>query len=125
MVAVTGANGLLGNFILKKFIEEKVTVIGLKRENSDLSFVDEVVKKTSWRSASLSDSNSLIEAFKGSEVVVHAAALVSFDPRAKRKIYETNVEGTRNVVNACLTLGIQRLILVSSVAALGRKKGQA
>src|SRR6185369_576794 len=33
-------------------------------------------------------------------------------------------EGTRNVVNACLTSGIQRMILISSVAALGRKKGQ-
>jgi dihydroflavonol-4-reductase len=124
MVAVTGANGLLGNFIIKKFMDEKVAAIGVKRENSDLSFVDEDVKRLEWRNADLNDSNSLIDAFQGVDVVVHAAALVSFDSRAKRKIYNTNVEGTRNVVNACLTLGIKRMILISSVAALGRKKGQ-
>lgn len=124
MIAVTGANGLLGNFILKKFTDEKITVVGVKRENSDLSFVDSEVKNLEWRNANLNDSNSLIDAFKGVDVVVHAAAMVSFDPRAKRKIYNTNVEGTRNVVNACLTLGIKRMILISSVAALGRKKGQ-
>ena len=124
MVAVTGANGLLGNFILKKFLDEEIPVVGIRRESSDLSFVDENVKKLEWRNANVNDSNSLIEAFKGAEVVVHAAALVSFDPRAKKKIYDTNVEGTRNVVNACLSSGIQRVILISSVAALGRKKGQ-
>lgn len=124
MVAVTGANGLLGNFILKKFMDEKVPAVGLKRENSDLSFVDANAKKLEWRTANVNDSNSLIEAFKGIDTVVHAAALVSFDPRAKKKIYDTNVEGTRNVVNACLTAGIKRMILISSVAALGRKKGQ-
>jgi nucleoside-diphosphate-sugar epimerase len=124
MVAVTGANGLLGNFILKKFVDEKIEAFGVKRENSDLSFVDAKIKNLEWRNANLNDSNALIDAFKGASVVVHAAAMVSFDPRAKRKIYNTNVEGTRNVVNACLTLGIKRMILISSVAALGRKKGQ-
>lgn len=124
MVAVTGANGLLGNFIAKKFIDENIPIFGVKRSASDITFVNEAVKNVEWRSADVNDSNSLMEAFKGAEVVIHAAAIVSFDPRAKKRIYKTNVDGTRNVVNACLTLGIHRLILVSSVAALGRKKGQ-
>ncbi|HTH55107.1 MAG TPA: NAD-dependent epimerase/dehydratase family protein [Cyclobacteriaceae bacterium] len=125
MIAVTGGNGLLGNFILKKFADEKTAIVGIKREHSDLSFVDETVKSLEWRNANLNDSHSLMEAFKGVDQVIHAAALVSFDPRAKKEIYNTNVEGTRNVVNACLSLGIKRMILISSVAAIGRKKGQA
>ncbi len=124
MIAVTGANGLLGNFILKKFVDEKIPVIGLKRSSSDLSFINDHIKNIEWRNADVSDGNSLMDSFKNVDTVIHAAAVVSFDPRAKRKIYNTNVEGTRNVVNACLSLGIPRLILVSSVAALGRKKGQ-
>jgi nucleoside-diphosphate-sugar epimerase len=124
MVAVTGANGLLGNFILKKFLDEKISVVGVKRTTSDLSFTDNSLINLEWRNANVNDSNSLMEAFKEIDTVIHAAAIVSFDPRAKKKIYDTNVEGTRNVVNACLTLGIKRLILISSVAALGRKKGQ-
>jgi nucleoside-diphosphate-sugar epimerase len=48
---------------------------------------------------------------------------VSFDPRAKERIFQTNVIGTQNIVNTCIALGITRLIFISSVAALGRKKG--
>src|SRR5258708_958715 len=124
MIAVTGANGLFGSFILKKFIDEKIPAIGLKRASSDLSFIHEDLKNIVWKNADVNDSNSLVDAFQNVGAVIHAAAVVSFDPRAKEKIYNTNVEGTRNVVNACLSLGITRLILVSSVAALGRKKGQ-
>lgn len=125
MIAVTGANGLLGNYILQKFADENIAVVGIKRENSDLSLLsDEVKTKTEWRNADVNDSHSLLEAFKGIDTVIHTAALVTFGLRTKEKIYKTNVEGTRNVVNACLSLGIKRLIFVSSIAALGRKKEQ-
>ncbi len=124
MIAITGANGLLGNFILKKFMDEKVPAIGLKRINSDLSFIDEDLRNIEWRNADINDSNTLLESLKDVDTVIHAAAVVSFDARAKEKIYNTNVEGTRNVVNACLSLGVRHLIFISSVAALGRKKGQ-
>src|SRR5262245_31469532 len=101
MVAITGANGLLGNFILKKFIDEKTSVVALKRQGSDLSFIADGLKDVEWRNADVQDSTSLIEALKNIDTVIHAAAVVSFDPRAKERIYKTNVEGTRNVVNAC------------------------
>jgi len=124
MVAITGTSGLLGNFILRKLTEENIPTIGLKRSQSDLSFLKHDVKQIEWRDADINDSSSLIDALQGVDTVIHSAAVVSFDPRAKEKIYNTNVNGTRNVVNACLALGIPRLIFVSSVAALGRKKGQ-
>ncbi len=120
MIAITGANGLLGSFILKKFLSENQPVTGLKRKNSDLSLVKE---KTEWRDADVTDSTSLVDALENIDTVVHTAAVVSFDPRAKERIFNTNVNGTRNVVDACLALGIPRLIFVSSVAALGRAKG--
>ena len=122
MIAITGANGLLGSFILKKFIAEKEPVIALKRPTSNLSATglpDNVV----WRDADINNSVALRDALEKVDTVIHAAAIVSFDPRAKNKIFETNVVGTRNIVNACLGQGIRRLIFISSVAALGRKKG--
>jgi nucleoside-diphosphate-sugar epimerase len=67
---------------------------------------------------------SLQEAFQDCTHVVHAAAIVSFNPRRKKKIFDVNVEGTRHVVNACLNQGVRRLVHISSVAALGRQKGQ-
>jgi dihydroflavonol-4-reductase len=124
MIAITGANGLLGNFIAKKFCDEKVPLIGLKRTTSDLSFVHADLKKIEWRNADINNSDTLLHSLQDVDTVIHVAAVVSFDARAKEKMYRTNVEGTRNVVNACLSLGIRHLISVSSVAALGRKKGQ-
>ncbi|MGC4021605.1 MAG: SDR family NAD(P)-dependent oxidoreductase [Cyclobacteriaceae bacterium] len=123
MVAVTGATGLLGSFIVKKFVSENIPVVAIKRVNSDLSQFEKT-DGVEWRDADVTDSLSIAEAFKNVDTVIHAAALVSFDPRAKEKIYKINVDGTRQVVDECLKLGISRLIFISSVAALGRKKGQ-
>ncbi|MBS1682498.1 MAG: NAD-dependent epimerase/dehydratase family protein [Bacteroidetes bacterium] len=123
MIAITGANGLLGSFILKRFTDEQMPVIGLKRSSSDLSLIQKPTE-IEWRDVDITDSLSVDEALLGVETVIHTAAMVSFDPRSKEKVYRTNVEGTRNIVNACLSLGIKRLIFISSVAALGRKKGQ-
>jgi dihydroflavonol-4-reductase len=125
MIAITGANGLLGNFILKKFISEKSSVIGLKRTNSDISRLDNLSQEVEWRDADITNSLALMDALKNIDTVIHTAAVVSFDPRAKERIFQTNVIGTQNVVNTCLALGISRLIFISSVAALGRKKGMA
>jgi dihydroflavonol-4-reductase len=123
MIAITGANGLLGSFILKKFIFEKSPVIGLKRVDSDISGLDKVLHEAEWRDADITNSLTLADALKNIDTVIHTAAVVSFDPRAKEKIFQTNVIGTQNIVNACLASGVSRLIFISSVAALGRKKG--
>jgi nucleoside-diphosphate-sugar epimerase len=63
---------------------------------------------------------SLEEAMKDVEQVYHCAAIVSFNPKKKAEMQRANVEGTANVVNACLNAGIRKLVFVSSVAALGR-----
>jgi dihydroflavonol-4-reductase len=56
--------------------------------------------------------------------VIHAAAYVSFNPRQADKIFQINTDGTRHIVDACLSNNIKRLLHVSSVSALGRQKGQ-
>src|SRR5215475_10886796 len=122
MIAVTGANGLLGSFIVSRFISEQIPVAGLKRASSEVGAWANTAGVV-WREGDITNTLSLAEALANVETVIHAAALVSFDPRAKDRIFQTNVVGTQNVVNACLALGIRRLIFISSVAALGRKKG--
>jgi nucleoside-diphosphate-sugar epimerase len=52
--------------------------------------------------------------------VYHCAAVVSFSAKNKGLLHHTNIEGTANVVNACLDAGVSKLVFVSSVAALGR-----
>jgi nucleoside-diphosphate-sugar epimerase len=69
------------------------------------------------------DTESLVDALQGATSVIHTAAQVSFNPRARNKIIEVNEGGTKNVVNACLTTNVDHLIHISSIAALGRQKG--
>lgn len=76
-----------------------------------------------WAEGELQDGLSLEEAFEGVDGVVHAAAQVSFNRRDARAMMETNQEGTANVVNAMLAVGVRDLVYISSVAALGRKPG--
>src|SRR5690606_3677923 len=123
MIAVTGANGLLGSFVVRKLMEANVPVVAIKRANSNTSLLADL-PTLAWRTADILDPISLQEAFDGVTGVIHCAAMVSFNPRDEKKLMQVNVEGTKNVVDACLIAGINRLLHVSSVAALGRQKNQ-
>lgn len=125
MVVVTGANGLLGSYIVKRLLAEGTAVIALKRKLSDTRLVDELEGDIRWRDADVTDTVSLNESFQNATAVIHAAAMVSFNPREKDQLYKVNVEGTKNVVDSCLINGIKKLIHISSVAALGRQKGSS
>jgi nucleoside-diphosphate-sugar epimerase len=124
MIAVTGANGLLGSFIVRQLIESRVPFIAIKRKSSNTELLRDIEHQITWREADILDTQSLQEAFADVTGVIHAAALVSFNPRKRRMMEAVNIEGTRNVVNTCLALSISRLLHVSSVAALGRTKNQ-
>jgi nucleoside-diphosphate-sugar epimerase len=124
MIAVTGANGLLGSFIVRKLYQEGVPFVALKRKSSDTSILKDLNEKVEWRDVDVVDAVAIHEALKDVTGVIHTAALVSFNPRKFNKLFDVNVSGTRNIVDACLALGIRRLLHISSVAALGRQKGQ-
>lgn len=58
---------------------------------------------------------------QGVQQVYHCAAVVSFQEKDNRKMLKINVEGTANIVNLALDFGIEKLVYVSSIAAIGRK----
>jgi dihydroflavonol-4-reductase len=124
MVAVTGANGLLGSFIIRALHQRNIPFVALKRKNSDTSLLADLGDQVTWRTADLLDAVGLEEVLRDVTAVIHAAAIVSFNPRKARAVIENNVQSTRNLVNECLTRGIPTFIHVSSVAALGRQRNQ-
>jgi dihydroflavonol-4-reductase len=124
MIAVTGGNGLLGSFMIRKLISAGESFVALRRTGSNVSLLKDVADRIVWRDADIMDPVSLREALQGVTKVIHTAATVSFNPRLAHQVMDINVIGTRNVVNLCLDNGINRLVHVSSVAALGRQKGQ-
>ncbi len=122
MIAITGATGLVGSFLVRKLLEEKLPFVALKRPNADTRIVADIDHQIEWREADILNEVTLEESLAGCETVIHAAALVSFNPRDRSRLFETNTSGTKKVVNTCLNLGVKRLIYISSVSALGRSK---
>jgi dihydroflavonol-4-reductase len=124
MIAVTGANGLLGSFIIRELILRNEPFVALKRENSDVSLLQDVAAQVTWRNGDVMNPVELDTALEGVTKVIHTAAVVSYNPRKASFVLDVNVQGTRNVIHECQAKGIKRLVHVSSVAALGRQKGQ-
>lgn len=117
MILVTGATGLVGSHLLKTLADQGKTVKALYR--SAIPATDHG-NKVQWVQGDILDVVSLETAMQDVTEVYHCAAVVSFHPKTKTKLHKTNIEGTANVVNACLDAGVRKLLFVSSVAALGR-----
>jgi nucleoside-diphosphate-sugar epimerase len=124
MIAISGANGLLGSFIVRKLIDDQKPFVALKRNGSDTSLLNDVAEKINWRDADILNPLSLDEALEGCTHVIHAAAIISYNRHRADEIIDINTIGTRNMVNACLQQNIRKIVHVSSVSALGRQKDQ-
>ncbi len=92
----------------------------LCRPSSDRRLLEGAGHELTWIEGDIMDITGLEKAFATVDMVVHAAAMVSFIPRQKKLMHKVNVEGTANVVNACLYSSVKKLCHISSVAALGR-----
>jgi dihydroflavonol-4-reductase len=122
MILVTGASGLVGSHLVTQLVKAGKQVKALYRSAIP---VVEGGGQVTWIKGDILDIVSLEEAMVDTQQVYHCAAIVSFNPKKKDILFHTNVEGTANVVNACLDAGIQKLVFVSSVAALGRIREDA
>jgi nucleoside-diphosphate-sugar epimerase len=122
-ILVTGGTGFLGSHLLRQLLQAGQTEIrALRRSNSKMDQVADIANRIEWVEGDVLDIFSLEDALVGIRKVYHCAAVVSFDARDREQMQLINVEGTANVVNLCLDLGIEKLLHVSSVAALGRIK---
>lgn len=120
-ILVTGGTGFLGSYLIKNLVEKGFTVRGIRRSAKTPFFIpEEIWSKVEWVEGDVLDVVSLADASQGMDAVVHSAAVVSFSPGERSRMYAVNVEGTANVVNAALENGVGRLLHVSSIAALGR-----
>ena len=121
-VLVTGGTGFLGAYIIKNLIEKGYSVSALRRSNKLPFFLPPfITEKVKWINGDVLDVVSLSEGMQNIDSVIHSAAVVSFAKKDRQRMYQVNVEGTANVVNAAIENNVQRFAHISSVAALGRK----
>lgn len=115
MVVITGASGHLGNTLVRAFLGQGRRVRAVLRRPDPPSLAGLDVERVE---GDLFDERSLESAFAGAEVVIHAAALISTMNRDRADLERTNIQGTRNVIEAALAAGVGRVVYVSSVEAL-------
>lgn len=131
MVLVTGATGLVGAHLLLKLSKKHKKIRAIYRSEAKLAMVKRIfgyyVKDTEsvfegidWMPCDITDVSALAMAFDSITKVYHCAAYISFDPTRFKNLQKTNVEGTANVVNFCITNQVEKLCYVSSIAAIGR-----
>lgn len=126
MILVTGASGFLGAELVKQLLATESHVRCLKRKTSAIpKKLQAFSERIEWVEADILDFSDLEDAFDGVNQVYHCAALVSFDEKLKAQMLSVNAEGTANVVNLCLQFGVQKLVHVSSIAALGNGENGA
>jgi nucleoside-diphosphate-sugar epimerase len=127
MIFLTGGTGLVGAHILLKLTEKGQKVRALKRQKSSLAVVENIfsyykridlLTSIEWINGDLMDLFSLEEGMNDCNMVIHCAAIVSFNPKHFDQMMKQNVEGTANIVNVCLAQNIQKLAYVSSIATL-------
>ncbi len=116
-VLVTGANGFLGSWVVRRLAQEGHQVFSLVRKTSDLSELEGA--KTEYLYGDVTDLKSLMVAFQGMDAVFHLAGLIAYKKSDRAQMEKVNVQGTANVIEACLATKVPRLVHLSSVVAVG------
>ncbi|TVR38230.1 MAG: NAD-dependent epimerase/dehydratase family protein [Cryomorphaceae bacterium] len=130
MIFVTGGTGILGAQLLCDLAQQGHSIRAMKRSTSDVDWVRKVFhfnqledlwNRVEWVDGDLLDIIGLEELTSGCTQVYHAAAVVSFQAGDEQKLLTHNIEGTANMVNACMASGVQKLCYASSIAVFGRE----
>ena len=129
MILVTGATGILGRVIVLELLKRGKTVRATKRKSSNLQEVrksfqfytetpNEYFDSIEWIEVDFEDIHSLQNALIGVEEVYHCAAKVSFHPKDEKKMYQTNIEGTKQLLFACQNSSVKKFLFFFFFAVL-------
>jgi len=113
-ILVTGGTGFLGRYIINELIRQKhsnIHIIGSKETAPPLP------SEVNYHYCNLLDQPELNSFVNVADIIIHAAGYISYQSNAYDKLYANNVTATENIVNACIELGVDQLIHVSSTAA--------
>jgi nucleoside-diphosphate-sugar epimerase len=115
-VAVTGGSGLAGRAIVRRLGQHhdvvNIDILDPGPAGVDLSCAD-------YLNTDIRDLAEVTRSLEGARAVVHAAALPGPAFGSQSDIHEVNVEGTRNVSLAAESVGVERLVFISSESVLG------
>jgi dihydroflavonol-4-reductase len=119
-VLVTGATGFLGNWITRRLVEMGDQVRIIKRPSTPIGDLGGL--SLDVRPGDVLDRPSLETACEGVDLVYHLAGLVAYSRAERAAMEQVNVQGTKNVLEACKARGVGRLLHASSVVTIGASR---
>ncbi len=130
MVFITGATGLVGARLVYELHKDNSAIKALCRNSSSIEKLtktlnlytnnaEQIIKSIEWIEGDILDFELLFSNIEPDMDVYHCAALVSFNPKDKRRLMDINVQGTANIVNVCIEKKVRKFCHVSSIGALG------
>ena len=126
-VCITGATGYVGSHVAASFLAAGIPVHAAVRRPDDPSrtahlhaMAERYGTRLDLYAADLATPGSFDAALEGCEGLIHVAAVARLTaPDPQRQIVDPSVEGARNVFDAATRAGVRRVVLTSSVAAVG------
>lgn len=121
-VLVTGGSGFFGGVLKRRLLAEGFSVV-----NIDLVRDTDLHPMLRSQQGDIRDRALLAGMFAGSDfaAVYHCAAMLAHDRVSKSDLWSSNVEGTRNIAEACRTAGVRKLVFISSNCLWASNLGHA
>ena len=119
---VTGGTGFIGINLIQLLVDEGWDVTALYRPTSNITYLKSLPIKLA--EGSITDRQSLQAAIpEGTGVVFHVAGDTNFWSKQNARQNAINIDGTRNMIDAAASKGVETFIHTSSTSAWGRVKG--
>ncbi|MCE0523907.1 MAG: NAD-dependent epimerase/dehydratase family protein [Methylacidiphilales bacterium] len=120
-ILITGATGFIGRRLTRDLVSrgDRVRILARSRDKARELFGDRVEISV----GNVCDPASLEQACRGVKVIYHIAGTYRFGMRHRRELWDTNVEGTENVMRSAAAAGARKVVHLSSAGILEKKGG--
>ncbi len=116
-ILVTGADGLLGNNLVRELLSRNHEVNVILLPNSPTQSLEKLNINRFY--GNILKPQDIEKAIQGCDAVIHAAANTNIWPSRSEMIRRVNVEGTQNIIDACLKAKIKRLVYIGTANSFG------
>lgn len=120
-ILVTGATGFVGYHVANRCVQKNLgEVLCLARPQSEKKFLRQLPVKII--EGDLQEKKSLEAAMRGIDLLFHVAADYRLWAKNPDELIQSNVKGTENILEAAAQAGVKKIVVTSSVSAVGRSE---
>jgi nucleoside-diphosphate-sugar epimerase len=113
---VTGGTGFTGSHLIKRLVKEGHEVTALVRNTSDLSVLEGTPVRFIY--GEMSDRQKIFDGINGTDWVFNIAAAYRKANLSEKEFWDTNFEGTKNILDACLEYNVKKMVHCSTIGVV-------